>query len=687
MKKRIGFLTASVVVALLPLLWFVSVQARSAQSRTGPPVLRVNLEAEPATLDPALASDPTSFKVIEQLFVALVDIADDTEEVVPELATGWDISANGLVYTFTLRNDATWSDGAPLTAADVRYGILRSLDPATGAGFQASLLAGIIENGNEFWNGDITDPNLVGVAALDTTHLRITMDQPAAHALSILARPVARPMPQGAIDAHGVPTWTEAANIVTSGPYLLSEWVHGDHITLEKNPAYFDAGNVQITEVQAAMVDVETGWQMYLNGDLDTATVPDDATLDAITAQEVRLVPDGGVSYDGFSVSQPPFDDPLVRKAFVAAIDRQRFIDEQLGGFAFPAQTLTPPGIFGHVDGIAEGIGIAHDPAQAQQWLADAGYPGGDGLPPVTYTYPESELRQTLAEYHQADWYATLGVSVTLQSLPFFDFLAQCTGACQMWSLGWRPDYNDALDYLDLLVYSNQERLGGWSNATYDNLLAQAKTDPDPATRVDLYRQAEEILVESDAVMAPQYYGAQRVATKPYLKRTFPVPVSPADIADWRLTWVTKGVDTNGGSLTSFDGDTVITIPSGAFADDVLLAYTPASGTPPGGDLVVGGPVFDLSAVYSDTEEPAPLAAGATFSLTIHYDEDDLGSYVVEETLALYYWDGEQWIPEPSSVLDPAADTIMATPDHLSLWALLAEDHHLLLPIILNGDE
>lgn len=224
---RVRSTIISIVLALILVqltAWNVGAQADE------PLTLHINLGEDPPTLDPALATDTTSVTVIEQLFIGLVDLDDDTAEVRPELATSWTVSPDGTVYTFTLRSDVYWTDGHQVTAGDVRYGILRTLNPATQSDYAYPLF--VIKDAEGCNNGTITDPNQVGVTALDDTHLRITLEYPASYALSILSMWVARPMPQWAIEAHGVPTWTLPANIVTNGAYRLTEWVHGDHIFL-----------------------------------------------------------------------------------------------------------------------------------------------------------------------------------------------------------------------------------------------------------------------------------------------------------------------------------------------------------------------------------------------------------------------------------------------------------------------
>jgi oligopeptide transport system substrate-binding protein len=684
MKTRLSALFAALTASFLVLTLIVVAQSSevlaTGQGGPKPATLDLNVGAEPATLDPAKAEDIVSFNVIEQLFIGLVDIDDDTAEVKPELATSWEISADGTVYTFTLRSDAFWNDGNPITAHDVRYGILRSLTPAPDTGFYSTVLAGIIQNGEAFLGGTITDPNQVGVKALDDTHLRITMPEPAAYSLSILAMGVARPMPQWAIEAHGVPGWTEPANIVTSGPYRLAEWVHGDYINLEKNTDYYDASNVKIDQVKMWMVDDNTAWQMYLDHEFDTAVVPVGTVPDQVVRQEIHFQSDGVTRYSGFSVAQAPFDDPLVRKAFVASVDRAGLVDDVIASPARPALTFTAPGIFGHVDGVAEGVGIPFDPALARQWLADAGYPNGLGLADVTLTISASATGQEVAEYMINEWSDNLGVTISLVQLPFGDFLSQCrTGQCQMWRLGWGPDYFDAYNYLHDAI--DPRLYGNWSNPTYEALLDQATQEPDPGARKGLYKQAEEILVESDAVQMPLYYGGADVASRPYLKRTY--PIFGYDIATWRIARVSAVVGPGGGRLDSYDGDTSIEFPPAALTATIVISHTPASGMPPGIGLRTVGQAFDLTAVYSETGEAATLAPGASYTMSVQYTDEALGA-TFEDTLALHYWDGSQWIAEPSSVVDTAANTATARPDHFSLWALIGENPRTYLPAIMK---
>jgi oligopeptide transport system substrate-binding protein len=654
-------------------------------SNTGwPPTLNINLGGEPLTLDPALATDTTSNTVIEQLFIGLTDQDDATAEIRPELATHWDVSSDGKTYTFTLRGDAVWSDGNPITAQDVRYGILRTLDPATKSDYAAILYP--IKNAEQYNNGTVTDPAQVGVAAPDNTHLQIVLAYPTSAILGILSHWVARPMPKQAIDAHGS-DWTQPANIVTSGAYRLTEWAHGDHILLDKNPSYFDAANVQITQVKMWMVDEATAWGMYLNGGLDTVAVPVGTSLTPVLRQELFLAPGACTYYYGFSIAQPPFDKSLVRKAFIAATDRQGLVSSVTGGIQRPALTFAPPGVFGHVDGAAEGVGIPYNPTQARQWLAAAGYPNGQGLPSITLWFNTSAGQQAIAEYIRDSWFAALGVEVTLSDMAWSDYLQEYRkGNFQVWRMSWCADYLDAYNFLRDAVDNSSGGYGGWNNSTYEGLLDQAARTADPDTRKALYKQAEEILVETDAVMLPLYFPASAIATKPYLERTFPA-AGGFDISTWRDTRV-RGTATpaSGGTVTSYSGDTTIQVPVGTFADPVTITEAPATGMPPGGNMIGIHHLFDVSAVYSNTGLPAQPDAGKAYNVAVHYTDIEKGP-TIEDTLRLYGWDGSAWSQQGiSSSVDTANNLVTAQVNHFSLFAVLGETQRVFLPIAVKGN-
>jgi len=509
--------------------------------RDASPAVRLNLSATDPKLDPAFANDGPSIFVVRQLFLALMWADEETGAPIPELAVSWTMSSDATVFTFTLRSGLAWSDGNPLTAYDVRYGILRSLDPATAADYPGMLF--LIQNAEEYNAGTISDPDQVGVAVLDYTHIRFTLKEPAAYFPSTLSSPASRPVPAWAIAAH--PTdWTEPAHIVTNGAYRLTAWTHGESMTLEKNPTYYDAANVQIGQVSFVMLDDVTAWGMYQAGLLDSVIVPAEewnaARASPVLAPQLHVASRCGTFHYGFNTSKPPFDHPLVRMAFAASVNRHRILDTIVRYADQPAMTFTPPGLWGHVDGLAEGVGIAYNPIQARQWLAAAGYPNGQGLPPITMMFDVRFYDQNLAiasELRQS-WTDELGATVTISQTEWANYLELLrTDAPQIWQLRWFADHYDGYNFLrDGVDGLGRANYGYWSNLVYEGLLNLAARTADLHERAVLYQQAERILVETDAVMVPIRYLANGIATKPYLGRTYGTGGYSGRIADWRMT-------------------------------------------------------------------------------------------------------------------------------------------------------
>ena len=510
----------------------------SLAALTAPVTLQWNLGTEPPTLDPALGTDTTSIWVIEQLFLGLTDYDDETMAVVPELATSWEVSEDGLVWAFHLRKDVYWTDGKPVTAHDIEYAVKRTCDPATASNYAYVLY--IIKGAQEVNTGEITDLDYIGVKAIDDYTIQFALNQPAGYFPAIAGMWVTRPVPRWTIEKYGI-KWTEPENIITNGPYLLTEWAHEDEIIMDKNPDYFEADNVQIEVIHCVMVvEASTAMAMYEDGVLDSTAVPsediDRIKTDTDLSKELTIAPDLCTYFYGFNNSKPPMDNPLVRKAFSAAIDRQSLIDYVTKGNQTPATTFTCPGIFGHVLP-EEGVGIGYDPEAAKKYLADAGYPGGEGLPEITLMFNTSEGHRKIAQAIQQMWKDVLGVTVNLTNQEWKVYLATITpDAPQIYRLGWCADYPDANNWVLEVFHStlSSNRIK-WNNAEFDRVTEEAARESDPAKRLELYKRAEQILCEEEAAMAPIYFYTIVNVSKPYLQRTF-APMGGDHVKDWRIT-------------------------------------------------------------------------------------------------------------------------------------------------------
>ncbi|MDM8527088.1 peptide ABC transporter substrate-binding protein [Anaerolineales bacterium HSG24] len=501
--------------------------------------LDTHITSEPPSLDPSLATDTTSSFFIDQMFMGLTAF-DEKANVIPSLATDWEVSEDGLVWTFNMRDDVQWvhrdpSTGAistirPVTAEDVAFGILRTLHPDTASDYAYILY--IIAGAEEY---NTTDPASeefadleVGVEVIDETTIQITVMQPAAYFPSIVGQATTYAQPAETIEQYG-DNWTEAGNIVTNGPYTLRDWRHSAEIFIEKNPEWIKADQVQIEIFGGPIIqEASTAMAMYENNELDTMADPGDSPplpdmdrikADAQMSKELLIAPRLCTYYYGFVNTKPPFDDPLVRKAFAAAMDRQSIIDFVTKGDQVPAHSFTPPGIFGNV---AEDFSIggfmvedSYDDqlAQAQEWIAEAGYPNGAGLD-VLLMHNTSEAHAQIAQAVQAMWQEAFPeASVNIENQEWAVYLktlqpdSEDSEKPNIYRSGWCADYPDANNWLNEVFNSmSNSNYAKFNNPEYDALVEEAASVADPETRADLYHQAEQILIQDVTAISPIYY-------------------------------------------------------------------------------------------------------------------------------------------------------------------------------------
>jgi len=544
-----------------------------------PVTLHWNLGTEPPQIDPALSTDTTSVLIDEQLFLGLTDFDDVTSEVIPELATDWEVSEDGLVWTFYMRDDVPWvkynpatgdaaivtdEDGNPrmVNAHDVEYAAKRTLNPETGSDYAYVLY--IIEGAMAVNTGEETDLDTIGVEAIDDYTVAFTLRQPAGYFPGIASMWVVRPVYQPIIDEWGA-RWIEPGYIVTNGPYLMHEWAHDDHMVLVKNPHFYNADSVQIERIEMVMiVEASTAFAMYENNELDNAGVPleemDRVKADPVLGEELYIAPQPCTYYYGFTNNKPPFDDPLVRSAFSAAIDRVSLVENVTKGGQLPANTFAPEGIFGAAPQDPDIAPWLLDPeegkAKAQEFLAEAGYPNGEGFPVVTLMHNTSEGHRAIAEAIQAMWRETLNVEVEVTNQEwgvYLETLKNETPLADMphvWRLGWCADYADQNNWVHE-VFNNTEganrlRRGCLDDTCteveeleFDLLTKQAGAEQDPEVRKELYWQAEKQLSEIEAAYAPIYYYTNVFCTKPWLDRTVQ-QIGGQHFDKWTIDWEAK---------------------------------------------------------------------------------------------------------------------------------------------------
>ena len=485
----------------------------AAETRSGGTFRR--LWADPPTLDPHLTTDTTSAGVVVELFGGLVTLDTDLQ-LVPDLAESWKISDDGLVYTFTLRPEAKFHDGKPVTAEDFKWSINRAANPQTASPVADVYLNDIVGI-EDVLEGRATDVS--GVRVIDSQTLQITIDAPKAYFLAKLTYPTAYVLDRENVEAGGR-GWTDSPN--GTGPFKLKEYRIGERIVLERNenyhrePAKIDlvvmnlAGGQSMAMYENDEIDI-TGVSLF---DLDRVLDPSDD----LNSELVIAPPDFNISYIGFNTTMPPFDDLKFRQALNHAIDKELIASEVLSDLVVSAYGILPPGFPAYNSEIQ---GLRYDPELAKQLLADSPYPDADTRPRIVVTVPGSGGTIGLdLEVVIEMWRQVLGVEVEIQQVEWATYLQDLNNEkFQAFAgLGWQADYPDPQDFLDILFHSESSvNHGGYSNPEVDRILEEARVEQDATRRVSLYRQAEVKIVD-DAPWVPLWYqGERHVLIKPYI--------------------------------------------------------------------------------------------------------------------------------------------------------------------------
>jgi ABC-type oligopeptide transport system substrate-binding subunit/class 3 adenylate cyclase len=492
-------------------LWQRAGDAQGEDLSPAPHPLRLNT-TNPTTLDPTMAEDARSSAKITELFSGLVEQRLDLE-VVPDVAQSWEVVDGGKQYVFRLREDVLWSDGRPVTAGDFEYAWKRVLDPAHMMPL-ASLLDDI-KGARDFRQGKVSDPDTVGVKALDEVTLVVDLEGPTGYFLHLLANTIAFPVPRHVVKLHGE-TWTEPEHIVTCGPFKLEAWQPGKQMTLTRNPDYPGRfrGNLECVKLLLRDLEPAVSLEMYERDQLDVVDVTafEVDRMRQMYAGEYRRFPQLVTTYLQFDVTRAPFDDVRVRRAFALTTDREALVKAARPN-CFPATGgFVPPGMPGHLPE----MGLPCNLKRARQLLAEAGYPGGLGFPVVECVARVDQA--DLGENLQTQWRENLGVKIKWETVEWQAILARLGEQVpHLLIMGWMADYPDPDNFLRARIDHIQQQ-SGWRNEGYDSLVKQAKSSPDQEERIRLYGEAEQILAEEAPIM-PMFHTSVRLLVKPWVSR------------------------------------------------------------------------------------------------------------------------------------------------------------------------
>ncbi len=499
-------------------------QAEASHTTSPPPAphpLRLS-EWNPITLDSAYTDDDTSVRFISQLFVGLVALTVDLD-IVPEIASSWEVLDDGHKYVFRLREDIYWSDGTQLTAHDFIYAWKRILQPDRDLNKARYLFD--IKGARAYCNGEVDE---LGIDASDPFTVMIELEGPTSYFPQLLSQWPYLPAPRHVVEQHG-DDWATLEHIVSYGPFLLTEWVPNHHIQLDRNPDYRGqfSGNVQTIDLKLN-IDEEITDKMYEADELDLLYLGNYLErgdyLRQRYAPEYFMRPQLMTRYIAFNTNVPPFDDIRVRQALALSINKEAMAGVTLRGYCFPADGgFTPPGMPGHVPS----IGLPYDPDHAQRLLAEAGYPNGQGFPTLSSIVKPGKRPE--CDYISESWARHLGISVDWEVLPWKDLLERVNdNPPLLYMMGWTPDYPDP-DNMLRVATPLSDRID-WYNEHFIELVEQARHKTSQAERMQLYYEAEKILIKEVAVI-PLYYGRGHCLIKPWVTK---FPTSPFSWHYWK---------------------------------------------------------------------------------------------------------------------------------------------------------
>ncbi len=496
-----------------------------------PAILRLSQRNEPADLDPALADVPDDFFVIRALSEGLVAPTTARDGApVPAAADRWEVSSDGLTWTFHLREDAVWSNGEPVTAADFVASYQRVLDPATAAP-KANLLFAV-KNARAFYLGQLTDFATVGFLAPDAHVLQVTLERPTPQFLTYAASGTWIPVNPRVVARFGR-RWTLPENHVGNGPFTLAEWRPGQSITVRRNPRYHGAAGIRLDGIRFIhFSDTDAEDRAYRDGQIDvTMAVPYTKVTTYFSERpaELHRIPLAETRYVSFNASRPPLNDLRVRRALSLAIDRVRIVKDVLRSAQEPAYRLLPPGLRPAGDmasnlsadlfstASADERAKASAPAaraEARRLLAAAGYPEGQDFPALEFSGWGAGARPVM-EAVQEMWRQELGIKVSILVRDLGAHMAALRGG--KYDLGYIaliPDIADPLPALQRFTTGAPDNYPHWSDASYDQLVAQAENTANPNAQAAVLRAAEIRLLDQ-LPLAPLYFNVQTWMMRP----------------------------------------------------------------------------------------------------------------------------------------------------------------------------
>jgi oligopeptide transport system substrate-binding protein len=528
-SSKLKKLCAVVLAATLATSLFIGCGDSSSNSGSSSSnqQLVFNLGEDPETMDPTLNNSSGAGTMILNAFEGLM-VLDENDQPVEGTAESMEVSEDGLVYTFKIREDAKWSDGEAVTADNFKYSWLRALNKETAAEYAYQLF--YIKNAEKFYNGEATAEE-VGINVIDEKTLEVTLETPTAYFPQLLAFTTYVPLREDIVSANPEGWATNPETYVSNGPFKLVQWDMKDQLVFEKNENYWDKDSVKLESLTFKLVtDDTTAYSELKAGNFDMVnSVPTNEIEPGIEEGLVHVNPKLGNYYFAINVGKQDtlsedvkevLNNKLVRQALNLAIDRQEIIDNVGKAEQIPAYSFVPQGITDE-NGNDFASKEYYDPsdmegniAKAKELLKEAGYENGKGIPTIELMYNSEGAHKDICQIIQQNW-EEIGVNVELTNQEWAVFLnTRQQGDYQIARHGWIGDYIDPMTFLDLWVTGGGNNDCGFSNARYDELIAAAKVETDSAKRLEMLREAEDILMDEMPILPIYYYTTVTAANE-----------------------------------------------------------------------------------------------------------------------------------------------------------------------------
>ena len=496
-------------------------EERNQTSNKAQKILKITVGAEPEDIDPHVVTGVPEHHIIAALTEGLV--AEDPVDLhpVPGVAEKWEVSEDGKVYTFQIRENAKWSNGDPVTSTDFAESYKRILTPALASKYAYMLF--VMEGAEDYSTGELKDFSKVGVKVINKKTLQIKLNAPTPYFLSLLNHYTWFPVHISTVKKYDGLTkrgsgWTKPENFVGNGAFNLKSWTLGRKLVVEKSPTYWDVKSTKLDEIHFFSIELETTQEnAFRAGQLHNIYnlhIDKVATYKKEHADELRIKPHLASYFYRFNVNKKPCDDVRIRQALTMAIDRESIVKNVTKGEQMASTFFTPPGVGGYTARAR----FKEDVGEAQKLLAQAGYPNGEGFPSLELLYNTTEGHRIIAEAIQQMWKKNLNINVTLQNQEWKVYLdRQRQMDYQISRAGWTGDYPDPNTFLDMWTSWSQQNQTGWSDTKYDALIRKAAITKDPEARLEVFQEAEEILMDQLPII-PIYIYTRVYALHPAVK-------------------------------------------------------------------------------------------------------------------------------------------------------------------------